>query len=204
MLCRAKHQGSARSRSGGRWRRAILDGIASRASFIAVPALLCVLLLAACGGGESDADTETTTRPPAADTAAADPGAVKVIRQWSDALRRNDVSLASSLWATPSKVRNGTPVITLRSAAAVRLFNDSLSCGSRLITALRAPHGFTVAVFKLTTRPGGDCGSGTGHTARTAIRVRDGKIADWYRLPDDPGDAVPAQPDAPPQPSAIV
>lgn len=169
-----------------------------------MPALLCVLLLAACGGGESEAGTETTTRPPAADTATADPGAVKVIRQWSDALRRNDVTLASSLWATPSKVQNGTPVITLRSAAAVRLFNDSLSCGSRLVSALRAPHGFTLAVFKLTKRPGGACGSGTGHTARTAIRVRNGKITGWYRLPDDPGDAVPAQPDPPPEPGAIV
>ena len=166
--------------------------------------LLCVLLLAACGGGDSDARAPATTKPPPADSAAADPGAVQVIRQWSDALRRNDVALASSLWATPSKVQNGTPLITLRSAAAVRLFNDSLSCGSRLVSALRAPHGFTVAVFKLTKRPGGDCGSGTGHTARTAIRVRNGKIADWYRLPDSPGDAVPSQPIAPPQPSAIV
>ncbi len=104
----------------------------------------------------------------------------------------------------PSKVQNGTPVITMRSAGAVRLFNDSLSCGSRLVSALRAPHGFTVAVFKLTQRPGGDCGSGTGHTARTAIRVRNGKIADWYRLPDNPGDAVAPRPDAPAEPSAIV
>lgn len=178
--------------------------IARRISLIAVPALLCVVLLAACGGGASDAGGQRRTSPPAAGAAAADPGAVKVIRQWSDALRRNDIALASSLWATPSRVQNGTPVITLRSAAAVRLFNDSLSCGSRLVSALRAPHGFTVAVFKLTERPGGDCGSGTGHTARTAIRVRNGKIAGWYRLPDNPGDAVPAQPVAPPEPGAVV
>jgi len=169
-----------------------------------VPALLCVLQLAACGGGDSGATNKTTTSPPAAAAAQADPAAVRVIRQWSDALRRNDVTLASSLWATPSKVQNGTPVITLRTPAAVRLFNDSLSCGSRLVSALRAPHGFTLAVFTLTQRPGADCGSGTGHTARTAIRVRNGKIAGWYRLPDDPGDAVPAQPADPPQPSAIV
>lgn len=182
-------------------RRAILHGIASRVSLTTVPALLCVLLLAACGGGQSDAGSQSRTSPPGADSVAADPGAVKVIRQWSDALRRNDVTLASSLWATPSKVQNGTPVITLQSAAAVRRFNDSLSCGSQLITALRAPHGFTVAVFKLTKRPGGDCGSGTGATARTAIRVRNGKIAEWYRLPDDsdapPGPQGPAAPAAP-------
>jgi hypothetical protein len=203
MPGRPKHRGSARIRYGGPPPPAMLDGIALRASLIALPALLCAVLLAACGGGDSDAREPATADAPAPAGAAADPEAVEVIRQWSDALRRNDVARASSLWATPSRVQNGTPVITLRSAAAVRLFNASLSCGSRLVSALRAPHGFTLAVFKLTERPGGDCGSGTGHTARTAIRVRDGKIAGWYRLPDA-GDAVPVQPVAPPEPSAIV
>lgn len=180
----------------------MLEGIGPRPLLICLPALLCVVLLAACGGGDSKVSNPASADAPAAEPTTADPGAVRVIRQWSDALRRNDVARASALWATPSKVQNGTPVITLRTAAAVRLFNDSLSCGSRLVSAARAPHGFTVAVFKLTQRPGGDCGSGTGQEARTAIRVRNGKIADWYRLPDDPQAPGPVQPAVPEEPAA--
>jgi hypothetical protein len=78
-------------------------------------------------------------------------------------------------------------VITLGSTTDVETFNGSLSCGSQLLSALGAKgSAFTVAVFKLTKRPGADCGTGTGQRARTAIRVRAGKIAEWYRLPDDP------------------
>lgn len=62
----------------------------------------------------------------------------------------------------------------------MRFFNDSLSCGSRLVSALGGRNGFTVAVFKLTSRPGADCGTGTGNDARTAILVRGGRIAEWY------------------------
>ncbi|MDQ3721655.1 MAG: hypothetical protein M3376_00985 [Actinomycetota bacterium] len=184
--------------------------------------LLCAVLLTSCGGGESDArDPAATTPPrpaapqpqtrsrgplavPRRGSDVGDPASIKVIRLWSDALRRGDVELAASFWATPSRVQNGTPVLTLPTAAATRLFNRSLSCGSMLTSALGAPNGFTIAVFKLTRRPGADCGTGTGQRARTAIRVRNGKITEWYRLPDDPNAPLPA-PDAPqpePEPQA--
>ncbi len=136
-------------------------------------------------------------------TGSGDPEAIKVIRLWTDALRRSDVERASALWAVPSKVQNGTPVLTLDSAAAVRLFNDSLSCGSRLVSALGGRNGFTVAVFTLTSRPGADCGTGRGNDARTAILVRGGRIVEWYRLPDDP-DTPRAAPDAPAEPSGAL
>ena len=184
------------------------------------------LALGACGGG-SDEPREATSTPesdqqraapsvpggslaiprdvPLKASTKADPAAIKVIRMWTDALRMSDVRTASALWAVPSKVQNGTPVLTLGSLADVRLFNDSLSCGSRLVAAQGAKNGFTIATFELTTRPGADCGTGTGNDARTAILVRDGKIAEWYRLPDDPDaprapqprPAAPEEPDAP-------
>ncbi len=141
---------------------------------------------------------------PLRESTVGDPAAIKVIRLWSEALRRSDVELAASFWAVPSKVQNGTPVLTLATAADVRLFNGSLSCGSLLTSALGARNGFTIAVFKLTRRPGAECGTGTGQHARTAIRVRKGKIAEWYRLPDDRNAPLPA-PEAPqpePQPPA--
>ncbi len=176
--------------------------------------LLSTLLLAACGGGgdKDDGGQAATSEAPAPlspapqgprdlparipleGTGPGDPAAIKVIRLWSEAVRRSDVKAASALWSIPSKVQNGTPVITLESVQDVRAFNGSLSCGSQLVSGLGAKgSAFIVAVFKLTKRPGADCGTGTGQRARTAISVRDGKIAEWYRLPDDP-DAPAASP----------
>lgn len=187
--------------------------------------LLCALAFGACGGGDSSgqAAQQQATTPaeeqqqaapsvpggslaippevPLKATGAGDPKATKVIRLWTDALRRSDVDKASAMWTVPSKVQNGTPVITLHTAADVRLFNDSLSCGSQLVSALGGRNGFTVAVFKLTDRPGADCGTGTGNRARTAILVRGGRIAEWYRLPDNPD--TPA-PEAPSEPGASI
>ena len=194
----------------------------SRALRSTVLVLFSALLLTACGGGDDNGDAagdggqaatpqqaaplsptpqgprDLPAQIPLEGTGPGDPAAIKVIRLWSEALRRSDVEAASALWAVPSKVQNGTPVIPLASAEDVRTFNGSLSCGSQLVSALGAKgSAFIVAVFKLTKRPGADCGTGTGQRARTAIRVRDGKIAEWYRLPDDP-DAPAASPPAGP------
>ena len=193
-----------------------------RTAFLVV---LSTLLVAACGGGDDGGDgdggqaatpqqagplsptpqgpRDLPARIPLKGTVPGDPAAIKVIRLWSEALRRSDVKAASALWAVPSKVQNGTPVIPLATVKDVQTFNGSLSCGSQLVSGLGAKgSAFTVAVFKLTKRPGADCGTGTGQRARTAIRVRDGKIAEWYRLPDDPDGApdtpaLPQEPDAP-------
>lgn len=203
--------------------RAILNGMHARAPMTVV---LCALALGACGGADSGDEAQQRATTPRRDqpqpapaapggalqiprevpfkaTGSGDPKAIKVIRLWTDALRRSDVDRASALWAVPSKVQNGTPVLTLDSAADVRLFNDSLSCGSQLVSALGGRNGFTVAVFKLTSRPGADCGTGRGNDARTAILVRGGKIVEWYRLPDDP-DAPRGTPDLPDEPAAPI
>jgi hypothetical protein len=183
--------------------------------------LLGTLLLAACGGGGHDDAGRPAPQPaarlspaprgpgdlpariPLEGTGPGNPAAIKVIRLWSEALRRSDVTAASALWAVPSRVQNGTPVIPLASLQDVRTFNGSLSCGSQLVSALGARgSAFVVAVFKLTKRPGADCGSGTGQRARTAIRVRAGKIVEWYRLPDDPDAPAPAT--SPPPAGPVV
>lgn len=186
-----------------------------------VAVLLCALVVGACGAGDDSDDRATAPQQgreqpepsapggslappeqvPLKATRAGDPKAIKVIRLWTEALRRSDVDAASALWAVPSKVQNGTPVLTLATASDVRLFNDSLSCGSQLVSALGGRNGFTVAVFKLTDRPGADCGTGTGNRARTAILVRGGRIAEWYRLPDDPDAPAPEAPEAPADPA---
>ena len=179
-------------------------------------ALLGTLLVGACGGGGDEKPAAPKTAPPApraqapaedplalpagvprTETGPADAAASRTIRRWAQALQRGDVARAVSYWAAPAQVQNGTPVLTLRSREDLRLFNGSLACGAEL-TAAGSAGGYTIATFRLTERPGGNCGAGTGHSARTAVRVRDGRIAGWYRLPD--AGTEPSEPGAPDSP----
>jgi hypothetical protein len=169
-------------------------------------ALLLNLLLGACGGGPSHS-TPPVTSPknpaPARDplalpagvprtaTGRADADVTRTIRAWADALRGGDVARASALWALPAKVQNSSPVLTLSTRDDVLLYNAALPCGAVVTATGSAPRGFTIVAFRLTNRRGGICGSGVGQSARTAILVRAGRIAGWYRLPDtQPGPVV--------------
>jgi hypothetical protein len=170
-------------------------------------ALVVLVVLAGCGGGAdgSRAGGKASPAPPAraatpSPTATPSPARHRgpvtaaeeaVIRGWSDALRRGDVDAAVRFWATPAVAANGGPPVRLPTARAVRFFNETLPCGAKLLATERKS-GYIVATFVLTERPGpGECGSGTGHRARTAFVLRDGKIAQWLRAPDpdEPSDA---------------
>jgi hypothetical protein len=125
----------------------------------------------------------------------ADHEAVRVIQAWVDELRAGHVAAAAGYFTFPSIVENGTPPVTLRTRDDALAFNRSLPCGAKLIRA--TPVGpYIAATFRLTERPGaGSCGSGTGNLARTAFIIREGKIAQWRRLPDPAqGEAVPQGP----------
>jgi hypothetical protein len=164
---------------------------------------LCVVVLAGCGGSSADDQARThtvapdvTPQPstpldlpqgiPLAAAGPAKPADAKVVRAWSNALRAGDVAAATALWAVPSKVQNGTPVLVMPTRTHVRVFNASLPCGS-VVTSTGAANGFTITTFRLTQRKGSHCDAAAGATARSAIRVRNGKIVEWYRLPDAPG-----------------
>ena len=144
-------------------------------------AVACAGLLGGCGGA---------ARTPAAagSGTAAD---VAVISGWAQALARGDIGGASAYFATPSsfQISPSQPVATVRSAAEVRAANLMLPCGARLLDA-RPLAGYVDALFVLTDRPGGACGSGVGATARVAFLIRGGKIAVWRRIPDEAGDAA--------------
>jgi len=167
--------------------------------------LLAALALgiAACGDGGDDArdtaekapaatgqatpapEAEPAEPEPTAPTTKTDPADVRIVRAWADALRHGDVNIAARYFAVPSLVSNGTRPLELKTRAEVRFFNRTLPCGARLIGTEPAPKGFFIATFRLTERPGeGECGSGTGATARTAFRVRDEHITDWLRVQD--------------------
>jgi len=99
-------------------------------------------------------------------------------------LRAGNLARAASFWGVPARIQNGTPVLRLSTRADVRSFNASLSCGA-VLTGAGAADGFTIATFRLTERRGGgQCGSGVGHSAQTAVLVRGARIVGWYRLPD--------------------
>lgn len=139
--------------------------------------------------------------------------AVAVIRDWSAALRHGDVRGAARYFALPSLMVNGTDaaggaiVITIGSLADAEAANVSLPCGAQLVSADQRGR-YVNALFRLTGRPGlggSNCGTGVGQTARTNFVIVDGRIVEWLRAPDDPGDnstpAVPAQPQPAPSPA---
>jgi hypothetical protein len=125
--------------------------------------------------------SQTTPIPPPERARRADPAATRVIRAWSDALRGGDVEAAARYFALPSVVENGPPPLRVRTRDDARAFNASLPCGAVLRRAVAIGR-YTAVVFRLTERPGGDCGQGVGHPAGTAFVIRHGKILEWRRV----------------------
>jgi hypothetical protein len=137
-----------------------------------------IAAIVGCGGDGSADEAEIP--------GGADPEEVRVIDEWSSALREGDVERAADYFTLPSIAQNGAPAVELRTREDAIAFNRALPCGAELIEAV--PDGpFTVATFELTERPGaGKCGTGVGETAKTAFLIEDGSIARWIRAADDP------------------
>jgi hypothetical protein len=126
----------------------------------------------------------------------ANPAAVQVIRAWSDALRHGNVEGAAHLFALPSVMINGVAangsvsVIKIHTIAQAAAANATLPCGAKFLSADMRGR-YVNALFELTGRPGpggSDCGTGAGETARTNFVIASGRIVQWIRAPDDPGD----------------
>ena len=83
------------------------------------------------------------------------------------------------------------PPVQIRSRTEAQVANAALPCGAELISTRRVGR-FVNALFRLTNRPGRGgargCGSGTGETARTNFLIGNGRIVEWLRAPDQPGD----------------
>jgi hypothetical protein len=159
---------------------------------IALIAALAALVVAGCVGsdgddeGSSGASEETSSEIPGG----AEPADVQVIKDWADTLRSGDAEGAAEFFALPSRAQNGTPPIRFEEREDVVEFNEALPCGAELVRA--EPHDvFILATFELTERPGpGECGAGTGNTARTAFVIEDGLIVQWIRAASEE-DAAP-------------
>jgi hypothetical protein len=169
---------------------------------LAIPALALVLaaLSSGCGGEDGPSQMPTTPHPaakkPAAEQprsataprAAAPSAQARVIRRWSDTLRGGDEVGAAHYFALPSvvQIEPGQPVFHITRRAEAVAFQSVLPCGARLLRAERDGR-YVNALFRLTMRPGAKCDA-PGATARTDFVIRRGKIAEWRRAPDEPGD----------------
>lgn len=124
----------------------------------------------------------------ASQRAATTPSGAGTVRSWSEALTRGDLAGASALFAIPSlaQIDPAGPVGRIAKPADAHALDESLPCGAKLLDA-RAGGGYIDALFLLTQRPGARC-DGPGGTARVAFRIRAGKIVEWRRIADEPGD----------------
>jgi hypothetical protein len=109
----------------------------------------------------------------------------RVIRGWSDELRHGHVVAASRYFTVPSVVSNaGADASRLSSRADVQEFNATMPCGAKLVKTRRSAKRFVIGTFKLTERPGGECGTGTGGLVEVAFLIRHHRITRWLRGPD--------------------
>ena len=147
-----------------------------------LPGLLAACALTACGN-------EAPPKAPAKPQVSADE---RVIRAWTDDLRRGDEAAAAARFALPATVANGTKPLTLATREQILAFQDSLTCGA-VVVATERHQGLTLTRFRLTERPGGACGDGVGGYAAAAIEVEDGRIVRWLRI-EDPEPPAPSGP----------
>jgi len=145
-------------------------------------ALPLVVFIAGCGGGgaTSEQSPPPPPKPPAPQQRLGD---VAVIREWANRLRRGDVDGASDLWRAPATIENGGGAEVLDSIELIRIFNETLPCGAKLISTKKDGRRI-IATFELTERTGGaGCGSGVGDRASTEFLIKNGKIVEWVRVP---------------------
>ncbi len=174
---------------------------------------LLALVLVACGesaepdrfdlhtpGAETGAPLTPTPEPTATPKAEATPtpeptpkprgvtrAERRIVRGWSDALRRGRVAAAARFFSVPALAVNPVPAF-LATAADVETFNRELPCGAKLVKMRRSTEpAFVVGIFRLTERPGSKagCGTGTGNLAAVAFRIYRGHITSWIRADEE-------------------
>jgi hypothetical protein len=181
-----------------RWVATLVAVPMRRALLLLLPA--AVLVAAGCGGkaepgahrataagAPTDAQVrnalELPDRVPLRATGSAPADEVAVVRAWLDELRAGHVVAAARRFGLPARFQNFTAIALIHTRRQALAVTSSLPCGARMTRAGGA-NGFVVYEARLTERPGGACGAGTGGIVRGAVLVRGGHMLEWYRLPD--------------------
>jgi hypothetical protein len=180
----------------------------ARPAALGVLVTAVTLLLTGCGASSpnkhsSSSQSASATRHSASGggktsgrDGAVNAGVVAVIQGWSNALRRGDLPAAARYFGTPSVLVNGVDAagqplaVEIRTLREAEVANAALPCGAMLVSTSRRGR-FVNALFRLTARPGpggSNCAGGVGETARTDFVIANGKILQWVRAPNDPGD----------------
>lgn len=120
--------------------------------------------------------------PTEADGEPADRDDLAVVKRWLAALTRGDIPAAADTFADGAMVQNLQPPVRLRDRAARIAFNEQFPCGAEIVDA-SSVKGYLVVTYRLTDRADSPC-DGPGGRAAGTIKVEDGKMTEWYRLPN--------------------
>ncbi len=115
----------------------------------------------------------------------ADPQDLAVVKRWLRALTRGDIGAAADTFADGTIVQNLQPPMRLRDRRARVAFNAQFPCGAEIVDASSVKD-YLVVTYRLTDRVDSRC-DGPGGKAAGTIKVEDGKMTEWYRLPDPAG-----------------
>lgn len=114
-----------------------------------------------------------------------DPQDLAVVERWLRALTQGDLEAAADTFADGTVVQNLQPPTRLRDRAARIAFNAQFPCGAEIVDA-SSVKGYLVVTYRLTDRVDSRC-DGPGGKAAGTIKVENGKMTEWYRLPNPPG-----------------
>jgi hypothetical protein len=139
-------------------------------------AIVCALLVAACGGGHK---SHTATAKPRTQFPVRK-GDEVVIRGWNRAENAGDYERAARYFARGAIVIQSY-VLQLETHRLAVEWNSGLPCRAD-ITFIRGEQATTLAGFSLRTGPTGQCKA--GGTAEVRFTIRGGLIRQWQQLPD--------------------
>jgi hypothetical protein len=117
----------------------------------------------------------------------------RLIRDWLQALERQDYGHAAYYFAPGAIIDQGRP-FRLRTPEQARNFNAGLPCRADLIR-LKGSGAHVLATFRLRAGPGGPCSG----PVKVRYTIRKGKFTEWRQLPNIRRERVPAQSAAAPQ-----
>ena len=160
-------------------------------ALVLAAALVCALLIAACGGSGKKQTSQSQPAPKPPSQQASVPvrkGDERVIRGWNKAENAGDYKKAASYFA-PGAIVVQSYILQLTNRRFAREWNSGLPCRAD-ITFIQGEHATTLVGFNLREGPTGKCKS--GGTAQVRFTIRGGLIRLWRQLPESEQAPAPA------------